>query len=203
MIKYRHRTFCYLHWILVVLVCFLYVSGYYRLEFTTQTESLNWYLLVMHMNVGLLVVVFTLFILFFKQDNSVPEEGKVKPNLAIKLMGKLVHFGLYAMLLAIPVAAYVGLGFDFPLLGLTNFPGLMRFEWIHEWVNRQFQVPLITFMEPFSVFHRNIGSDYILPSLIILHITGALFHHFMVRDNILANVLPILNRKMSKDRFQK
>ena len=145
------------------------------------------------MNAGALVVVNTLLAFFIKLNCPVLA-GKV-PNLFISLTTKIVHLGIYVMLLAIPCAAYMGLGFDFPLVGLINVPGLMRFAWVHQWVREHFQMPLITFMEPFAQFHRDIGADIFLPVLLGLHIGAAFYHHFVLQDEILLRLLPLLRRR--------
>lgn len=191
-----HRAFCILHWAVVLLVSFLYATGYYRLMFTTQAEPLNWYLLVWHMNAGALVVVLSLLLFVSKLVSPISVEKSSK--LLIKLTTNIVRLGLYAMLLAIPCAAYIGLGFDFPLLGLINVPGLMRFSWVHQWVSEYKQMPLITFMEPFAQFHRDSGADIVLPVLLGLHIGAAFFHHFVLQDTVLIRLLPSLQRKPLK-----
>lgn len=188
-----HRVFCCLHWAVVLLVSFLYATGYYRLMFTAQSEPLNWYLLVWHMNAGALVVVLTPLLFVSKLISPISTEKSSK--LLINLTANIVRLGLYAMLLAIPSAAYIGLGFDFPFVGLINVPGLMRFTWVHQWVSEHFQMSLITFMEPFAQFHRDTGADIVLPVLLGLHIGAALYHHFVLQDTVLANLLPSLQRK--------
>ncbi|MBY0545572.1 MAG: cytochrome b/b6 domain-containing protein [Gammaproteobacteria bacterium] len=189
----NHRAFCFLHWAVVLLVCFLYATGYYRLMFTTQSEPLNWYLLVWHMNAGALVVVLTLLLFVSKLISPIPTEKSSK--FLIKLTTNIVRLVLYAMLLVIPLTAYIGLGFDFPLLGLINVPGLMRFPWVHQWESEHKQMSLITFMEPFAQFHRDTGADMVLPVLLGLHIGAAFYHHFVLQDTVLIRLLPSLQRK--------
>ena len=189
-----HRVFSFLHWAVVFLVGFLYATGYYRLRLTTQSEPLNWHLLVWHMNTGALIVCFTLLILVVKLIARIPTEKA--PNPLVRLTTHIVHWGLYVMLLAIPLAAYMGLGFDFPLAGQINIPGLMRFAWVHQWVSKYFQMPLITFMEPFAQFHRDTGADIILPALLVLHVGAALYHHFVLKDMVLIRVLPSSHWKL-------
>jgi cytochrome b561 len=196
-----HRAFCFLHWAVVFLVCFLYATGYYRLMFTAQSESLNWYLLVWHMNAGALVVCLTLLLFVSKLISPISTEKSSK--LLIKWATNSVRLGLYAMLLAIPLAAYIGLGFDFPLLGLINVPGLMRFVRLHQWVSKHKQMPLITFMEPFAQFHRDTGADIVLPVLLGLHIGAALYHHFILQDTVLIRLLPSSQRKSPQNPVKK
>ncbi len=191
-----HRAFCFIHWTLALLVSFLYATGYYRLMFTAQTKPLSWYLLVWHMNAGVLVVAFTLLAFLAKLIFPVPTEKA--PDLFINVTTKIVHLGLYAMLLAIPCAAYIGLGFDFPLVGLIKVPGIIRFVWIHQWVREHLHMPLITFMEPFAQFHRDTGADIILPVFMGLHIGAALYHHFVLQDTVLIRMFPLLKRQSTE-----
>jgi len=82
------------------------------------------------------------------------------------------------MLFALPATAYVGTGFDFPLLGLVNLPGFMRFEFIQNLVQENLHMLMVTFVEPFAHFHRETGADVVLPALLIGHIGAAIFHRF-------------------------
>lgn len=147
------------------------------------------------------MVVLTLLLFVSKLISPISTEKS--SALLIKLTANIVRFGLYAMLLAIPLAAYIGLGFDFPLLGLINVPGLMRFSWVHQWVSEHKQMPLITFMEPFAQFHRDTGADIVLPVLLGVHIGAALYHHFILQDTVLIRLLPLLKRKPLEKTFQK
>lgn len=89
-----------------------------------------------------------------------------------------MHYTLYLMSFALPITAYIGTGFDLPLLGLTNLPGLMRFENVQTFVQEDLHMLMITFMEPFAEFHRHIGATLILPVLLAGHVAAALYHGF-------------------------
>lgn len=185
MVNY-HQVFIIAHWLLVILIIFLYATGYYRANFTIQNEPLNWYLLVWHMNAGLLAIIFTLLIFSIKL--LAPNVTSYPSGFIVKIAVKIFHFFLYSMLLVIPIAAYIGLGFDFPLVGVTLVPGIIRFEWIHKLINEYLKIPLISFMEPFAIFHRDTGADIILPVLFVTHVTAAIYHHFILRDEVLKSM---------------
>jgi cytochrome b561 len=162
-----------LHWGIVLAVIIAYTSAYCRLWFTTQLESANWYLLVIHMNFGALVLILAIASVSCRWIFA---ENPKQLNGGNRTMAKTMHYGLYCALFSIPLTAYIGVGFDFPLLGVLNLPGLMRFESIHLWVEEYFEVLLITFAEPFGYFHRHTGTTLILPALLAGHIGAAIFH---------------------------
>ena len=117
-----------IHWSIVFSVILAYATAYCRQWFTTQSESANWYLLVIHMNIGF--AVFALAVLAFCYRRKIKEGTKQLISTRRRAMARLLHYALFLMLFALPATAYIGTGFDFPLLGLVNLPGFMRFEFI-------------------------------------------------------------------------
>jgi len=154
----------------VACLLIVYLTAYYRRYYTTQSEVENWYLLVVHMNIGLAIFALTLLALFYRfKFARTARHHHLKRH---QMMARTMHYTLYCLLLGIPVTAYVGVGIDFPLLGLVNFPGFMRFELLQTLVQNNFQILMIAFMQPFAYFHRDVGTRFILPILVFAH-TGA------------------------------
>lgn len=171
-----------LHWGIAIGFFIAYFSASYRYWLTTQAEPMNWYLLVIHMNVGMLVFLMALAALVLKIKKS--------GELIFMRPGKLaqtVHYLLYCFLLVIPVSAYVGTGFDFPLFGVVNLAGFSRFEFVSTWL-QEYQVLMISFIEPFSLFHRDISVDLIMPVLIAGHLIAVCYHQFIIRDGIFSRM---------------
>ena len=120
-----------LHWSIVVCLLVVYLTAYYRRYYTTQLEPENWYLLVVHMNIGLAIFALTLLALFYRfKFARTLRHHRPKRH---QLIARAMHWTLYCLLLGIPITAYIGIGLDFPLLGLVNFPGFMRFELSRHW----------------------------------------------------------------------
>ena len=168
-----------LHWCIVLCVVVAYATAYFRQWFTTQSESANWYFLVVHMNVGFLIFALSLLTLIRRRIATLRSEQWIP--VPSQLMARTMHKSLYLMLFALPLTAYIGTGFDFPLFGLANLPGFMRFEAVQSFVQQNLNMLMITFMEPFAEFHRHIGAAIILPVLLAGHTTAALFHRFGAR----------------------
>jgi cytochrome b561 len=133
------------------------------------------------MNAGLAIFVLSMLACYLRGKPSVdaartiPAPGRV--------MARFIHNCLYFMLFALPITAYIGTGFDFPLLGLVNLPGFIRFEFLQTLVQQGLNQLMAAFIEPFAIFHRYTGAALILPLLLVGHITAGLLHRFFAARN--------------------
>lgn len=156
-----------------------YSTAYYRYWYTTQTEVANWYLLVIHINVGLLtfIVSIVMFTLSYRLSTSKDSAEPVITTTMKTTPARIMHYALYFMLISLPLSAYLGTGFDIPVLGAFNLPAFFRFEYIERTVLQKFDMLMITFIEPFANYHRDIASDILLPLLLIGHIGAVIIHY--------------------------
>ncbi len=122
----------------------------------------------MHFSFGLLVFVLVWLRLVFRLRGTTPPIVPTPPALQEKL-GKLVHLGLYVLMIAMPLLGWAVLsagGKPIPFFGL-DLPALLAED------------------KPFGRQLRNIhelGAN--LGYLLIAgHAAAALFHHYVVKDN--------------------
>lgn len=166
-----------LHWSIVFSLVVAYLTAYYRYWYTTQTEEANWYLLVVHINFGLLILILSIIMFILRYRPSKVVKKTLSPS---KLWGvtlaNIMHYTLYFMLFSLPVSAFIGTGFDIPFVGVISLPGFFRSEFIEQLLQQNFDMLMITFIEPFANYHRDIASDIILPILLIGHIGAAIMH---------------------------
>lgn len=162
-----------LHWSIVFSIVVAYSTIYYRYWYTTQTEVMNWYLLVIHINFGLLIFTLSIIMLALRYRSS-NVENKFLPSK--KTPAKIMHYALYFMLFSLPISAFIGTGFDIPILGIVNLPGFFRSEFIQALLQQNFDLLMITFIEPFADYHRTIASNIILPILFVGHLSAAIVH---------------------------
>ncbi|WP_269902797.1 cytochrome b [Shewanella nanhaiensis] len=160
-----------LHWCLVFSVFMTYTTAYYRYWYTSQSEVANWYLLLIHINFGILVLVLTVIMLAYRILRR--SAHFTKPSV---LAARLVHYCLYFILLMMPITAYIGTAVDIPLLGAVYLSGFFRFEVVEHWVREEVGMQMIAFIEPFAIFHKDVGADIILPFLLLGHIGAAVVH---------------------------
>jgi len=166
-----------LHWSIVFSIAVAYLTAYYRYWYTTQTEVANWYLLVVHINFGLLILILSLIMFVSRYRSSKIVAKTLSPNKVwLNSSVKIMHYTLYLMLLSLPVSALIGTGFDIPIAGVISLPGFFRSEFIQQLLQQNFDMLMISFIEPFANYHRDIASDIILPILLIGHIGAAIMH---------------------------
>jgi cytochrome b561 len=94
-----------------------------------------------------------------------------------KTVSAVVHTSLYALLLAMPIVGYIAnsaFGAPTPFFGLFNLPSIVG-------KNEALAAQLFT-------IHRWVGWVVIL--LVLMHVSAALFHYFIRRDNVLQRMLP-------------
>ena len=93
-----------------------------------------------------------------------------------KTVSSAVHSSLYVLLLAMPIVGYIAnsaFGASTPFFGLFNLPPIIG-------KNEALATQLFT-------IHRWVGRIVII--LVLLHVSAALFHYFVRRDNVLQRML--------------
>jgi cytochrome b561 len=94
-----------------------------------------------------------------------------------KAVSSAVHTALYVLLLAMPVVGYIAnsaYGATTPFFGLFELPPIVG-------KNEALATQLFT-------LHRWVG--WFLIVLVLTHVSAALYHHFIRRDDVLRRMLP-------------
>lgn len=174
-----------LHWSIALAILALLAAGLWMTDAIKQPETRNVAFKVYqwHKALGLTVLVLTLIRICWRIANPPPPLPASMSSLERAGSG-LVHAGLYALMLAIPLAGWAmvsasPLGFPTMIFGL--------FEWPH--------ISVLAGLEDkkpaealFKATHKYLAFGAIV--LIVLHVAAALKHHFINRDNVLARMLP-------------
>jgi cytochrome b561 len=172
-----------LHWLTVALVALQVPVGVwmvYRGNVQNLWDTLTGALYNGHKTVGLVILAVAVARLVYRLTRGAPAD---EPTLAPwqRVVSHVVHWSLYALLIAVPVAGYVGISL-FPaldLFGLFKLPGLVAPD--KDAASTAFAV------------HALLALALVL--LIGMHVAAALFHHFIRRDNVLARMAPRLLRR--------
>jgi cytochrome b561 len=172
-----------LHWLTVALLAVqlpvgLYMS--YRGKTLNVWDATTNALYSGHKLLGVIVLGVVLGRLAYRLLRGAPAD---EPTLAPwqRVISHLNHWGLYVLLIAVPVAGYVGIS-RFPALdvfGLFSLPGIVA--------------PDKAAAETAFDVHRLLAMA--LLALVALHVAAALFHHWVRRDNVLARMIPRLLRR--------
>ncbi len=162
-----------IHWATVVLVFWLFYLGWTMTDLPVSPQKFQDYAL--HKSLGLTVLVLVAVRLVWRRLNPLPPlpDGMKRHE---TILAKTTHHGIYVLLFSIPLtgwlyssataspANYFGF-FEVPDLIPANELAGTILEVIHEWAGN------------------------LLAIFIILHVAGALKHHFVNRDNVLTRML--------------
>lgn len=163
-----------LHWITVLLVAGLVLVGFFMQELPNTPMKREVYAL--HKSLGLTVLGLTLLRLGWRLLQPTPTLPAGLPAWQ-QWAAKLSHFGLYALLLLIPASGWVynwASNFSTPWFGWTllDKAGAVdaalkaNAKLVHEW------------------------GVYALLVLLLVHAGAAFWHHYRLKDRVLARMAP-------------
>ena len=163
-----------LHWLIALAVVGLLCVGWVMDEMRNSPDKIEVYAL--HKSFGITVLALMLVRLAWRWTNPRPVLPPTMKPWERTLAG-VVHAGLYLALLAMPLSGWLfNSASNFPLkwFGLFPLPSLggpdkelkHLAEEVHEWLS------------------------WAIVVLVLLHVAGALKHHFVDRDVVLRRMLP-------------
>jgi cytochrome b561 len=182
-VEIYRRTARFLHWLTVALVVVQVPVGLYmayRGNVLNVFDKLTGALYNGHKVVGVTILLVVLWRLAYRLTRGAPaDEPTIEPWQGIA--SHLNHWGMYVLLICVPVAGYIGISL-FPALdifGLFSLPGVVAPD--KEAAKTVFFV------------HGILARLLVL--LILIHVAAALFHYFVRKDNVLGRMLPGLLRR--------
>jgi cytochrome b561 len=170
------------HWLIVALVATQVVLALVADDLPNGMQKLV--LLARHKSVGITILLLAVLRLAWRAANPVPElPPTLKPY--ERALARFTHFALYAVLFAMPLTGWMmssARGFPVSWFGLVQLPDLVPRD-----------------RALYDVFHdTHEALARVLGAVVLLHIAGALKHHFVLRDDVLRRMLPF-NRPASRD----
>ena len=163
-----------LHWLMAVMLFGLLALGVYMTDLPLSPEKLKLY--SWHKWAGVTVFLLLLFRLLWRIKNPPPPLPESMPK-ALQLVAHAGHFGLYALMFAIPLSGWLmssAKGFQTVYFGVLPIPDLIE-------KNKELGHLL-------AEVHETLSWLFII--LLVGHIAAALKHHFIDKDDILIRMLP-------------
>lgn len=160
------------HWVIAALVLFNLWLGLFH-----DSLPSDWKVMPVHKSVGVTVLVLTLGRIAWRLTHKPPH---LPGHMAgwEKSLTKAVHFIFYALLLVLPLTGWL----------LSSNPEKPRpIEWFF-----LFELPVLPATPDIAraahEAHEILGLT--MAALVVIHIAAALRHHFLLRDRVLARMLP-------------
>jgi len=172
-----------LHWTTVALLAVQFPVGLYmvyRGNTLNLWDTLTNVLYSGHKLGGVTILIIVLWRLVYRMTHGAPaDEPTIEPWQ--RIVSRLNHWGLYVLLIAAPIAGYIGISL-FPALdifGVVSLPAVVAPD--KEAAKTVFAVHGLLVM--------------LLALLIAMHVGAALYHYLIRKDNVLGRMIPRLLRK--------
>lgn len=168
-----------MHWITVALVILAWFLGQFDDIFPKGAARAA--SLFVHNSAGLAVIAILVLRLFWRFADPPPPIEHTILGAWLDRVGRLVHYVLYALLIAAPISGIVlqfARGDSLPIFGLT--------EIVSPWTRDR------AFSRSVKEIHEVVANALII--LAALHAAAALTHHWVLRDRTLVRMLPHLRR---------
>ncbi|HXC38050.1 MAG TPA: cytochrome b/b6 domain-containing protein [Burkholderiales bacterium] len=160
-----------LHWMIVVLIAAQFAVAWSMPHIGRNTRPDA--LINLHFSLGVAILAVMLVRLIYRVAAGAPVAAALP---ALGVMARITHWLLYALLVVLPVLGWMNaswrgfpvalFGLELPKLMATRLPG---WNWTGD-------------------VHA-VLSNYVLLTLVVLHILAALYHHFVLRDKVLKSML--------------
>jgi len=158
-----------LHWLTVVLLFAAFVLGKYT-RGIPNAEVGKVAPMSVHMALGIITLV--VIIVRFIARTRLPKPDSATTGVAVlDQIGKVVHYALYLLVLLIAVSG----------IALSMQAGLMPIVF-----SGSGSLPADFFVFTSRIAHGFVTSALVL--LVLLHVGAALYHQFMLKDNLLARM---------------
>ncbi len=172
------------HWVIAAVIIFQLWLGLYMGELP-RSDPNQFALVQLHKSIGLTILVLTVLRILWRFANRVPPLPATMGPI-LKALARTSHFLLYVLMLAIPLSGWAmtsasALGLPIRYFGLFDWPKI----WFLADMTREERRPI---GQAFGEVHEILAFSLI--ALLIIHVSAALLHQFVYRDNVLRRMIP-------------
>ncbi|WP_308367383.1 MULTISPECIES: cytochrome b/b6 domain-containing protein [unclassified Microbulbifer] len=163
-----------LHWLIAILILCAWASVEMR-ELYEKGDSMGQWWEYLHFTVGFSILLLVLLRLYWRATHPRPELFGGRWQRKVSL---LVQALLYVLMLAMPITGVAMRQFsgkETPLFWLVKLPPLVKEN--------------TDTVEQLAFMHEDLLWNALL-ALLLLHVSGALWHHFVKSDDTLRHMLP-------------
>jgi cytochrome b561 len=162
-----HPLLVMLHWLIAVLIVALLSIGFFLAVAVPNTDPHKISILLIHMSAGMLVFALMAVRLIVRLSTALPADAATR-HPALGRIASAVHYGFYLLVLGMAVSG----------LSTSILAGLNRsvFQGSGE--------PLPPSFAIYPTFTAHSYLAWLLLGLLVLHVIGALYHQFFLKDGL-------------------
>jgi len=163
-----------LHWVMAIGILATFAFGLYMHDLPLSPEKLRYY--SWHKWAGVTLFLLVLVRLFWRVTHRPPAAPAHLPRWQV-MAAEGAHHALYLLMLAIPLSGWLmssAKGFQTVWFGVVPLPDLLGKD--------------KALGDLLQTTHMLL--NYLLISIVVVHVGAALKHHFLDRDNVLRRMLP-------------
>ncbi|MFV9474198.1 cytochrome b [Advenella sp. RU8] len=168
-----------LHWLMALGLSGTFAMGFYMQDIPLSPSKLQLY--AWHKWAGIVMLLLVFARITWRLTHAAPSLPDSMSGF-MRFMANVAHWVLYGLMLAIPLSGWLmssAQGFQVVWFGIWPLPDLVS------------KNPALG--ETLTTVHWAL--NYVLLGFVVLHIAAALKHHILDRDNILARMIPVLDKQ--------
>jgi len=182
-VRYNHVAMAF-HWVIALLLIANIAFGLIMGDLP-RSDPNKFMLVQIHKSIGLTVLVLSLLRLGWRLTNPAPKLPAGMHPL-VKAFAHLTHYVFYFLIIFIPLSGWLMVSAS-PLGNGTSYFGLFLWPNLPFWVG-QTREQLRGVHETFETAHVFLAWSAIV--LVPIHIAAALYHHILLKDDVLRRMLP-------------
>ena len=162
------------HWVIAFLIMGMLILGYFLEDIPAAQQE---FVYNIHKSIGIIIFGLVVLRLGWRWCNVQPAYSATYP-LIIRFLAHASHYAIYVVIIAMPLSGWImstAAGHAPHFLGWFYFPmpGIM--------LNQKLAGQMVEWHNFLAI---------VLIGLISLHSAAALFHHFILKDNVLKRMMP-------------
>ena len=169
----------FFHWSTALLIVAMFVLGWLAVGYPMSPTKIE--LFNLHKSLGLFILGWTILRLGWRLTHTTPPLPADVPSLE-RRAAHLAHAVLYVLIVAMPLSGWViNSAADFPLrwFGLFQVPQIVGPD-----EGLQDTAELVHFILSWTIL-----------AVLVLHVTAALRHHFVMKNEVLRRMLPFVKSR--------
>jgi len=171
-----------LHWLIAAAIVGMIAVGWTMGDMPPGAEQFA--LVQLHKSVGIAILALSIARIIWRLMNP-PPPAPPGPALATRL-ASLAHAGFYALMILMPLSGWLLVSVSTAdvstrLFSTLPWPHIPGFSGLGEATREAIE-------EPVEFIHSKLA--WVMIALLVLHVLGALRHHFILRDGLLARMAP-------------